>query len=180
MHGAGRAGRPVGPIRALAALGVAAAIVAGACSSSGAAPIAVSGAWARASSAMAAAGAAYMTIRNNGSSPDALIGATSPAARTVEVHETVAVTTPAPTASGGGMASAVPSASGDAGGGMMGMQPIPRLEVPAGSSVELKPGSYHIMLIGLNQELKVGGTISITLKFEKAGEVTVSAEIRAS
>ena len=63
---------------------------------------------------------------------------------------------------------------------MMGMQPIARLEIPAGGTVELKPGSYHIMLIDLTKELKAGDTIEITLKFEKAGEITVTAEVRES
>ena len=63
---------------------------------------------------------------------------------------------------------------------MMGMQPIARLEIPAGGSVELKPGSYHIMLIGLKQDLKVGDSIEITLKFEKAGEIKVTAAVRES
>ena len=135
------------PARRVARVGalLLAALLAGsvlvACSS-GSASIIVSDPWARASSAMASAGAAYMKIENTGSAADALIGASSPAATTVEVHETVAMGSPAP------------GASGD--GGMMGMQPIARLEIPAGGSVELKPGSYHIMLIGLKQDLKVG------------------------
>ena len=66
------------------------------------------------------------------------------------------------------------------GGGMMGMQPIARLEIPAGGTVELMPGSYHIMLIDLKQELKAGDKIEITLTFEKAGEVKVTAEVRES
>jgi hypothetical protein len=134
--------------------------------SSGSASIKVADPWARASSATAAAGAAYMKIENAGSAADALIGASSPAATTVEVHETVALGSPAPAASGGGS--------------MMGMQPIKRLEIPAGGSVELKPGSYHIMLIGLKQDLKVGDTIEITLTFEKVGEIKVSAAVRES
>jgi len=152
----------VGPV--LLAAFVAGSILAG-CSSSSAS-IVVSDPWARASSAMASAGAAYMKIENTGSAADALIGASSPAATTVEVHETVAMGSPAPDASGDG--------------GMMGMQPIARLEIPAGGSVELKPGSYHIMLIGLKQDLKVGDSIEITLKFEKVGEVKVTAAVRES
>ena len=74
----------------------------------------------------------------------------------------------------------MPAASaGMSSGGMMGMQKVDRVEVPAGGKLELKPGSYHIMLIGLNQELKVGDKIDITLKFEKAGDVKVTAEVRA-
>jgi len=66
------------------------------------------------------------------------------------------------------------------GGSMMGMQKMDRLEIPAGGSVELKPGSYHIMLIGLTRELKAGERIDITLKFEKAGDVKVTAEVRGN
>jgi periplasmic copper chaperone A len=141
------------------------ASVAAGCSSGGASII-VSDPWARASSAMASAGAAYLTIENTGSAADALIGASSPAATTVEVHETVVMGSPAP------------GASGDS--GMMGMQPVKRLEIPAGGTVELKPGSYHIMLIGLKQDLKVGDSIEITLTFEKVGEIKVTATVRES
>jgi copper(I)-binding protein len=135
------------------------------CSSGGStAEVVITDAWARPSSAMASAGAAYMTIQNNGSAADALVGASSPAATTVEVHETVV------------MGSSAPGATGD--GGMMGMQPVERLEIPAGGSVELKPGSYHIMLIGLKQDLKAGDTIEITLTFEKAGELPLSVPVK--
>jgi len=159
------------PVRRFARLGglllaalVVASVAAGC--SSGSASILVADPWVRASSAMASAGAAYMTIENSGSAADALIGASSPAATTVEVHETVAMGSPAPDASSDG--------------GMMGMQPVKRLEIPAGGSVELKPGSYHIMLIGLKQDLKVGDSIEITLTFEKVGEITVTAAVRES
>ena len=74
-----------------------------------------------------------------------------------------------------------PAASGGMGsGGMLGMRPVDRVEIPAGGTLELKPGSYHIMLIGLNQDLKVGDSIEITLKLEKAGDVKVTAEVRAN
>ena len=159
-----------------AALAVTAALLVG-CGAGSGSSIKVSEPWARASSAMAAAGAAYMVIENTGSEADALTGAASPAAKTVEVHETVAMESAAPSDA---MGSPMPSASGETGGGMMGMQPIASLKIPAGGSVELKPGSYHIMLIGLNQELKVGDTIEITLTFEKAGDVKVTAEVRES
>ena len=159
------------PVRRFARLGgllVAALVVvslAAGCSSGGGS-IKVAEPWARASSAMASAGAAYMRIENTGSAADALIGAASPAARTVEVHETVAMGSPAPDASGEGE--------------MMGMQPVARLEIPAGGTIELKPGGYHIMLIDLNRELKAGDKIEITLTFEKAGTVKVTAEVRES
>jgi copper(I)-binding protein len=61
---------------------------------------------------------------------------------------------------------------------MMGMQPVERLEIPAGGSVQLKPGSYHIMLIGLKEDLKAGDTIEITLTFENAGELALSVPVK--
>jgi copper(I)-binding protein len=153
--------------------------VAAGCSSGSNASIKVTEPWARSSSAMAAAGAAYMTIQNTGTAADALIGASSPAAKTVEVHETVAMESAAPSGGMGGSESPMPAASAGT-GGMMGMQPVARLEIPAGGTVELKPGSYHIMLIDLTQDLKPGDKIEITLKFEQAGDVKVTAEVRES
>lgn len=153
------------PTRLVLAVGACLALLGG-CSSSAASPspgITVTGAWARAASAAAGAGAAYATITNAGSAADALIGASSPAAATVEVHET--------------MEMGSPDASG---GGMMGMQPVARVEIPAGGSLQLKPGGYHVMLVGLVRDLAVGDTIDLTLKFERAGTITVKAQVRAS
>ena len=143
------------------ALALALALVVAACGGGGG--IKVTDAWARNSPAVAAAGAAYMVIENTGSAADALIGASSTVAKATEVHETVEM----------------PAASDGTSSGMMGMQPVSRVEIPAGGKLELKPGSYHVMLIGLNQELKVGDTIEITLKLEKAGEIKVTVEVRA-
>lgn len=116
--------------------------------------IVVEDAWARPSPMMAGNGAAYMVIRNTGNVDDALIGAASDVAETVELHET--------------------TMEGD----MAGMHPVEAIPVPAGGSVSLEPGGYHVMLIGLKQELQPGQTITLTLTFEKAGQITVQAEIR--
>jgi len=164
-------------------------VIAGACSSgsgsaasgsAGSGKIEVSGAWARTSPMVEGAGAAYMVIENTGSEADVLIGASSPAAKTTEVHETYLVEESPAASMDGGMASPAASADGGMGSGgtMMGMRPIPRLDIPAGGSVELKPGSYHIMLIELVAPLKAGEKIDITLTFEKAGEVKVTAEVK--
>lgn len=171
---------PAPPLRLVAAVvAVAVAAAVAGCSSGGSSVITVTGAWARASSVTAAASAAYMTIENSGSGADALVGASSPAATTVEVHETVVMETPA-RSDGMGMGSPTPPASSDAAGGMLGMQPVARLQIPAGGSVELQPGSYHVMLIGLTRELRSGDTIEITLRFEHAGEIVISAPVRGS
>ena len=117
--------------------------------------ITVSDAWARPSMGMDRAAAAYLAIANEGDEGDVLLGASSPAAATVEVHETTM----------------------DSDGAMV-MQPVGPLEIPAGETVRLEPGGYHIMLIELTGELTVGDEIEITLSFELAGDITVSAEVR--
>ena len=155
------------------------ALLVAACSG-GSGGIKTSDAWARTSPMVAGAGAAYMVIENTGSAADFLVGGSSDVAKAVEVHETVAIESVAPMESTG-MGTELPAASAGGmgtGGSMMGMQKMDRLEIPAGGSVELKPGSYHIMLIDLTRELVAGEKIDITLKFEKAGDVKVTAEVR--
>lgn len=170
---------------------VAAALLVSACSSSASPSISITDPWVRATPATASAGAAYMTIQNTGTAADALIGASSPVAKSVEIHETMVMGSPGPSASAamGGMAGSSPMPMGSSmpmaspmasmSGEMMGMQPITRLEILAGGTVQLAPGGYHIMLIGLTKDLNVGDTVQVTLKFEKAGDVTVSAQVRA-
>lgn len=148
--------RRVAPVLALVTLALALA----SCSSSGASPaggaLTVTDAWARQAMSMDTAGAAYMTIANGTGEADALTGVQTDAAANPEIHETTNE------------------------GGMMAMHPVERIEVPAGGSVSLEPGGYHIMLINLTQELEVGGTIDLTLTFEKAGDIKVTAEVRAA
>ncbi len=134
--------------------------------------ITVSDAWSRPSPMVAGAGAAYMVIQNTGAGADALIDASSDVAETVEVHETVDMSSAMPMGSPGAPTDTT------SGGSMMGMQRVDRVDIPAGGMVELKPGGYHIMLIGLTRELQVGEQIQIRLQFEQAGEIMVTAEIR--
>ncbi|MCB0984900.1 MAG: copper chaperone PCu(A)C, partial [Ilumatobacter sp.] len=61
--------------------------------------------------------------------------------------------------------------------GEMTMQQVEFIELPAGTAVELKPGGYHVMIIGLVNPLEVGQTIQITLVFEKAGEITIDVPV---
>jgi hypothetical protein len=115
----------------------------------------VEGAWIRPPMAADRPGAAYMTIRNPGGVADALIGVSCPLAESVEVHET----------------------SMDS-SGMMGMHPIDRLEIPAGGSVTLEEGGYHLMLMGIDwNDVIAGSSIELRLEFEVAGEVTI--QVRA-
>jgi copper(I)-binding protein len=142
--------------------------------------------------------AVYMAI-TAGAEGDSLVKASVPSdvAGTVELHETVAAdegesmegesmagdamesTT---TAMSGDMESTTTAMGGemgdDMGGGMMTMKPVTSIEIPAGETVELKPGGYHIMLLDVKKVLAVGDTIEVTLTFEKAGEVQATAEVR--
>jgi copper(I)-binding protein len=140
-------------ITAVALLTIAALLIA-ACASS-AAGIVVKEPFSRASPTGATTGGAFMTIVNNGRDADRLISASSPAAKTVELHETVDEN------------------------GVMKMEPRPEgFEIPAGGTLELKPGGKHIMLIDLVAPLEAGKTIEITLNFEKAGPQKIQAPVQ--
>ncbi|MCO5317738.1 MAG: copper chaperone PCu(A)C [Microthrixaceae bacterium] len=66
----------------------------------------------------------------------------------------------------------------DHGSGMMTMQPVESIEVPAGETVALEPGGYHVMLIGLVEDLEVGDTVEVTLEFESGETQAVTAEVK--
>src|SRR5262245_47140503 len=99
-------------------------------------------------------GAAYVTISNHGSEADALVSASTDVATTVELHATVEQD------------------------GKMVMRPLPKFDVPAGGKLEMKPGGYHIMLLGLKQDLKPGETVNVAVNFEKAGQMSVAAPVK--
>lgn len=67
-------------------------------------------------------------------------------------------------------------------GGVMKMRAVPKIDLPAGKTVELKPGGYHLMLMNLERPLRDGETVPITLVFEgpdrKREEVQVNARVR--
>jgi copper(I)-binding protein len=114
----------------------------------------VSGAWVRPPQGMSLPAAGYLVIKG-GSQADALLSAASPVAGSVELHETAT----------------------DA-SGMTGMHPISRLEIPAGGTVTLQPGGYHLMLMMVTGQITVGGKVELNLTFEKSGVVTVQAEVK--
>ena len=116
-------------------------------------PLEIDTPWARASIGTARPGAAYVTVRNTGAEPDRLVGIETPVATRPEVHAM------------------------DEEGGVMKMRPAGPLEIPPGGDVRLEPGGMHIMLMQLQEPLQEGEHVPITLIFEKAGEITVSAPI---
>ena len=148
------------------------ALILSACSGSTTDSIQVEDAWVRAAampemdvnsnSSMPSSGhmgggnsAAYMVLRNSGDQADRLVSATSDVAESVELH--------------------ISQTEND----VTTMRPVEYIEVPPGGETELKPGGLHIMLIGLKHELKAGDKVKLTLAFEKAGTISVEAEVRA-
>lgn len=113
--------------------------------------------WGRTSPTVAENGAFYMMLTNNSDSDDALIGASAEACGMVELHEMY-----------------------DKGDGVMGMRPVEGGTIPvrAGNSTELKPGGLHVMCMGKQIEFTEGTEIPITLTFENAGEMDITAVIR--
>lgn len=113
----------------------------------------VTGAWSRASAGAAKMGVVYMSI-TGGAADDVLTGASSPVAARTELHESTMDS------------------------GMMRMRAVPRLPIPAGQVVVLRPGGYHMMLVGLHQPLKAGHSFPITLTFAHTPPITVTASVK--
>lgn len=109
--------------------------------------------WARPTVAGQSAGGAFLKIENRGQAADKLLAARSDVAASTELH----------------------SMTMD--GHVMRMREISELALPAGQTVELKPGGFHIMFTGLKAPLKSGDRVPLTLKFERAGEVTVEVKV---
>ncbi len=59
--------------------------------------------------------------------------------------------------------------------GKTGMKQVENIPIPAGETVELKPGGYHIMLMGLKKDINVGDTIDVVLHFKNAGDLAIKA-----
>jgi copper(I)-binding protein len=97
--------------------------------------------------------AAYLTITNGGGTADALLKAESDVANSVELH-TMTMTN-----------------------NVMTMSPVDKIDVPANGKAELKPGSFHVMLIGLKHDLKEGDVVKLTLTFQNAGKIEVNAPV---
>jgi copper(I)-binding protein len=111
--------------------------------------------WARATPKGAAVGGGYLTITNTGSAPDRLVSGSTAISKKVEIHEM----------------------SMD--NGVMKMRMLANgLEIKPGQTVTLKPGSYHVMFMGLNRQLKQGEHFKATLVFAKAGKVDLDFAVQ--
>ena len=109
--------------------------------------------WAR-PAAEGQTGAVYLTIKNDGKEDDKFLSAESPAAAKVELHETSDEN------------------------GVMKMRAVKDgAEVMPGSSLELKPGGYHLMLFDLKKPLEEGAMVPLTITLEKAGAINVDIKV---
>ena len=142
---------PVAPARLLA-IALVSSLISGAL----AAQVTAADAWVRGTVGGQRSTGAFMTL--TAASDAALVAATSPAAKIVEIHEM------------------------RMDGGVAKMRAVPRVELPAGKPVKLEPGGYHVMLMALQQPLKDGDTVRITLTLEqrdgKRSTLDVDAKVR--
>ena len=120
-------------------------------------PINISLPFTRATLPNAPVAGGFLTIENTGAEPDRLVSATSDIAGDTQIHEM--------------------AMQGDV---MKMRQLADGLEIPAGETVVLAPGGFHIMFMGLKQALVEGETVTVTLTFEKAGTVDVVLPVEAA
>jgi len=110
--------------------------------------------WTRATPPSASAGGGFLRVTNTGEEDDRLVSASSPIAGRVELHTM------------------------DMTGGVMKMREMKDgIPVPAGETVELKPGSLHVMFLELSGPITQEKPVSVTLTFEKAGSVDVEMAV---
>ncbi|WP_244970563.1 copper chaperone PCu(A)C [Novosphingobium aerophilum] len=112
--------------------------------------LAIAHPWSRETAPGQSVGGGFMTITNKTVVEDRLVSGTSPVAAEVQLH-TMTMD-----------------------GGVMRMRQVDGgIAVPAKGTLELKPGSYHIMFMGLKRPLRQGERFPVTLQFQRAGRVTV-------
>jgi periplasmic copper chaperone A len=110
--------------------------------------------WTRITPPSAQVAGGFMTLTNTGTAPDKLLSGASPVSGRIEVHEM------------------------SLDGGIMKMRELVQgLEIKPGETVELKPGSFHIMFMDLKEPIKGGSTVKGTLVFEKAGAVEIEYKV---
>lgn len=96
----------------------------------------------------------YAQIENTGERDDRLVGASSNAARDVQLHETI-----------------------DTGQSAGTMKPVRRIAVPAGATVRLRPGGYHLMIMGLRHQLDPGSSVPVRLDFASGARLRIELPV---
>ncbi|WP_339412660.1 copper chaperone PCu(A)C [Pseudomonas sp. EA_35y_Pfl2_R5] len=110
--------------------------------------------WSREMPPIAPTAAAYFVVHNAGSEADRLLSASTPHAGKAEIHEHIHAD------------------------GLMKMQQVQSVAIPAGGEVKFEPMGYHVMLFNLQQQGKDGERFPLTLTFEKAGAVEVQVSVQ--
>ncbi|MGQ0544331.1 MAG: copper chaperone PCu(A)C [Betaproteobacteria bacterium] len=108
--------------------------------------------WTRPTPPNARLAAGYLTVVNAGAA-DRLVGAGSPAAARVEMHVNIKE------------------------GEIFRMREVKAFELPAKGRLEFKPAGAHLMFVDVRQPFRQGEKVPVTLKFEKAGELTIELEV---
>ena len=124
-----------------------------------ASPIVVSDAWSRPA---IDTGVVYATLVNTGDEPDRLDRVQTAVAKAAELHRSMAMA----------------AMKGMPDTGVMSMQPVASIGVPAHGAVKLAPGGNHVMLIGLRHELHVDQTFVVRLHLVRAGWTNVRVTVR--
>ena len=110
--------------------------------------------WSREMPPVAPTAAVYFVVHNNGDQADRLLRLDTPVAGKAELHEHVHAD------------------------GVMKMQQVPAVEIPAGGEVRFEPMGYHVMLFDVKQQAKAGERFPLTLTFEKAGVVELDVAVQ--
>ena len=110
--------------------------------------------WVRSVPPVSHTSAAYMTLFNHSEQDDKLLSVKSSIAKVSEIHNVKKEK------------------------GMMQMHPVSEVDLPSRGMLELKPGSYHVMLINLLKTPKVGEEVELMLYFKHAGMVKVTAPVK--
>jgi copper(I)-binding protein len=111
--------------------------------------------WSRPTAAGMPMGVAYFSITNHGNAPDVLLGASTPAAASVQMHQTTITE------------------------GMARMRPLTEIVIAPGATVRIEPGGIHLMLVDLKAPLELGKSVPLELQFRAAGTITVQLRVEA-
>ena len=144
--------------RRFAILGLALAAALAGCGRSGDRQPTVDHTWVRLPAVAGRPGAAYFML-HGGAEPAKLIAVSSPAAQSIELHQSMKGGTP-------------PGAMG----GMMEMAKVESIDVPAGGNVAFEPGGYHAMLFGIDPKLAPGGTLRLIFRFAQGQPIALDAK----
>ena len=115
----------------------------------------IANAWTRATAGAGSNAVGYMSITNEGSKPDRLVGASCPVAKSTELHSETRVN------------------------GVMQMRPLADIAIDPGQTVKLTPGNVHLMLVGTSKRLVRGTMIPCTLTFQNAGPADIELLVRS-